>query len=57
MLREKINKVIEEYGIKRQAIIQTIGSNRPSFQKKMKDNSFTEQEKNLFMAKYGAFVK
>ena len=53
MLRDKINMLINEYGVKQEAIISTIGSNRVTFGKKLKDNSFTSDEYSKLNSKYG----
>jgi len=57
MLKEDILKLIKEYGVKREAIIKTIGTNRVSFQKKLDDNSFSINDKYFLYAKYGKLLK
>ena len=57
MLKQKIEILINTYGVKQEAIISCLKSNRVTFGSKMKDNSFTETEKSLLMSKYGALLK
>ena len=57
MLREDINKLINDYGVKKEAIINCLNSNRPTFSKKMKDNSFNSDDRFLIYNKYGALLK
>lgn len=57
MLRKDINKLINDYGVKREAIINCLNSNRPTFSKKMKDNSFNDADRFLLYNKYGALLK
>jgi len=56
MFREKINRLLNEFGVKQEALIEVIKSNRVTFTKKMKDNSFSEDEKALILNKYGALL-
>jgi len=56
MFREKVNRLLSEFGIKQEALIQVINSNRVSFTKKMKDNSFSEEEKAMIINKYGSLL-
>ncbi len=57
MLRTVINKLIEDYGVKKEAIINCLKSNRPTFSKKMRDNSFNDADRFLLYNKYGALLK
>lgn len=57
MLRHKIETLMEEFGVKQEAIISCLNTNRVTFGKKMKDNSFTESEKSMLILKYGALLK
>jgi hypothetical protein len=52
MLRNDINKLINDYGVKKEAIINTIGSNRVTFAKMMKDNSFNPHHRARLYLKY-----
>lgn len=56
MFREKINRLLNDFGIKQEALIEVIKSNRVTFAKKMKDNSFSEEEKALILNKYGSLL-
>jgi len=56
MFNRKIEILIKEYHIKQIALIELIGSNKVSFAKKRKDNSFTEREKSIINNKYGALL-
>lgn len=56
MFKEKLRILIEEFGIKKEALISTINSNRVDFAKKIKDNSFTEDDKRLILNKYGSLL-
>lgn len=47
---------MNDFGIKQEALIETINSNRVTFAKKLKDNSFTEKEKQLILDKYGKLL-
>jgi hypothetical protein len=57
MLRQKIEILKNTYGVKQEAIISCLNSNRVTFGVKMKDNSFTDSDKNALMLKYGALIK
>jgi hypothetical protein len=57
MFKLKVLRLINHYGVKRESIIETIGSNRVTFQKKLKDNSFTYDEMKLISEKYGFLIK
>lgn len=56
MFRDKVLKLINEFGIKRQSIIELIGSNRVSFPKKIENNSFEIEEQNKILSKYGGLL-
>jgi len=56
MFREKVLILINEYHIKRNAIIDLISSNRVSFGRKLKDNSFSQDEQNTILNKYGSLL-
>lgn len=56
MFREKVKILMDDFGIKQEAIIALIKSNRNSFGKKMKDNTFTEKDKMLILEKYGSLL-
>jgi len=57
MLKKEIERLIFEYGVKREAIIKTIDSNRVTFSKKLNSNDFTELDKTKIYNKYGALLK
>ena len=56
MFNSKVKRLIEEFGVKQEYLIQLIGSNRIKFPKQMKDNSFTDEEKNKILSKYGSLI-
>ena len=57
MLKQKIEILLNTYGVKQEAIISCLCTNRVTFGNKMKDNSFTESEKIALMSKYGALLR
>lgn len=57
MLKQKIEILINTYGVKQEAIISCLRTNRVTFGNKMKDNSFNESEKIALMSKYGALLR
>lgn len=57
MLRNDINRLINDYGVKKEAIISTIGSNRVTFAKMMKDNSFDPAHRNRLHSKYKGILQ
>jgi len=57
MFRLKVIKLISEYGIKKDYIIELIKSNRTTFPKKLNGNiEFTNNEKHLITTKYGSLM-
>ncbi len=57
MFRLKVIKLINEYGIKKEYIIELINSNRVTFPKKLKGEiEFTGIEKTLIINKYGSIM-
>jgi hypothetical protein len=56
MFKFKIERLLNEFHIKQEALIEVIKSNRVTFAKKMKDNSFSEEEKVLILNKYGSLL-
>lgn len=56
MFSLKIKKMIKEYGIKQEAIAETMEISRVTFWARMKDNSFKEREIKKAVAKYGSFL-
>lgn len=57
MFKNKVNRLITEFHIKKVGLVELIGTNRVSFDKKMKDNSFTILEQNAILSKYGVLLK
>jgi hypothetical protein len=57
MFRIKLERLMNEFGVKQEAIIATINSNRVTFGKKLNDNSFSDKEKELILSKYGSLLK
>ena len=56
MLRQDINRLIDDFGVKQEAIIKTLNSNRVTFAKKMRDNSFDEKDRKSLHEKYGSLL-
>ena len=57
MFRLRVIKLIDEYGIKKEYIIELINSNRVTFPKKLNGNiEFTPHEKQLITNKYGSLM-
>lgn len=56
MFRIKLERLMNEFGVKQEALIDTINSTRVTFGKKLKDNTFTDGEKRLIMDKYGKLL-
>jgi len=56
MFKLKIERLMNDFGVKQEALINTINSNRVTFGKKMIDNSFTPQEKEKILTKYGKLL-
>lgn len=56
LFKQKIERLLTEFGIKQEALILTINSNRVDFGRKLKDNSFTEMDKQLILLKYGSLL-
>jgi len=57
MFREKVKRLISDYGIKQEYIINLINSNRVTFPKKLENNDFSEEEKNKINEKYGTLME
>ena len=45
-----------DYHIKQEGIIETLNTNRVTFVKMMKDNSFSDNHKTLLFQKYGGLL-
>ena len=56
MLRDKINRLTKDFGIKKRIIIEALDTNRVTFGKKMKDNSFTPDDCHKINDKFGKFL-
>lgn len=57
MFRLKVLKLIEDYGVKKEYLIELINSNRVTFPKKLKGEiEFTEPEKQKIKDKYGTLL-
>ena len=56
MLRDKINRLTKDFGIKKRIIIEALETNRVTFGKKMKDNSFTPDDCHRINDKFGKFL-
>ena len=56
MFREKVKRLINDYGIKQEYIIDLINSNRVTFPKKLDSNDFSYEEREKIRAKYGALM-
>jgi len=56
MFKYKLEKLINEYGVKREYIINLIGSNRVTFKKKLENNDFNEHERAILIQRYGSLL-
>jgi hypothetical protein len=56
MFKLKLERLMNEFGVKQEALIETIKTTRVTFGKKMKDNSFSDEEKRLILSKYGKLL-
>lgn len=56
MFNKKLQRLMDEFGIKQEALVSCIGCTRVTFGKKMRDNSFSEYDKALIMKKYGSLL-
>lgn len=56
MFKDKVLRLINEFHIKRNALIKLIGSNRVTFGKKLNDNSFDLEEQKKILEKYGSLL-
>jgi len=56
MFREKVKRLINEYGIKQNAIIELIESNRVAFPRKIRENNFSPDEQQKILNKYGSLL-
>lgn len=56
MFRDKVLRLLNEFHIKQQALIELIDSNRVTFPKKIKDNSFEPEEEKKILEKYGSLL-
>ena len=52
MFRLKVKRLIEDYGVKREHLINLIGSNRVSFKKKLENEGFDDIEIRILKSKY-----
>ena len=53
MLKNKIHRLIKEFGVKKVKIAEVIGITRIELDSKIKDNSFSDEQKLKFKKKYG----
>jgi hypothetical protein len=56
MFKIKLNRLINEFGIKKNKLIELIESDRVDFGKKLKDNSFTDEEQKKILDIYGSLL-
>ena len=56
MFKLKVERLINEFGIKKEKLIEIIESNRVTFGKKLKDNSFDEWEQSEILKVYGKLL-
>ena len=56
MFKNKVNTLIKDFHVKKIALVNLIDSNKVSFDKKLKDNSFEPEEEKIIMDKYGALL-
>lgn len=52
MFNHKVKELIDDFGVKRNVLIELIKSNRADFSKKLTDNSFTDTERIKIQNKY-----
>lgn len=56
MFKLQVSKLIDDYHIKKIALVNLIGTSKVSFDKKLKDNSFSTEEQKKIKDKYGALM-
>lgn len=56
MLKDKVKILMSNYGVKQEAIIEQLNTNRVTFTKKKKDNSFDESDRVLLYQKWGKLL-
>lgn len=56
MFKTKVERLINEFHIKKIALINLIESNKVSFDNKLRDNSFEEEDKRKILGKYGSLL-
>lgn len=56
MFKIKIKRLIDEFGVKQNKLIELIESNRVEFGKKRKDNSFSLKEQKQILDVYGKLL-
>lgn len=57
MFKHEVLKLINEYHVKKIALINLIGSTKVTFDKKLKDNTFNSYEQSIIRSKYGALLR
>ena len=57
MFKTKVNILINDFHIKKIALINLIDSNKVTFAEKLRNNTFTEKEKDDILEKYGSLLK
>jgi DNA-binding protein Fis len=56
MLKNKIERLMTDFGVKQEKIIEVLGTNRVTFGKKLKDNSFTPDDCHRLNVKFGKIL-
>ena len=56
MFKNKVNRLINEFHVKKIALIDLIDSNKVTFGNKLKDNTFTPEEQRVILKKYGKLL-
>jgi len=57
MFKLKLERLINEFGIKIEKLIELVGSNRGEFKKKRLSNDFTKEEQDKILNVYGSLLK
>ena len=56
MFKLKLDRLINEFGIKIEKLIELIDSNRVAFKKKRTNNDFTQEEQKKILNVYGSLL-
>lgn len=56
MFRLKLERLLNEFGVKQEKLVELLKSDRGTFKKKMKDNSFSKEEQDKILSVYGVLL-